>query len=322
MLPAPKAAPVVIRVTPEARPATIAQASSSQAPAEAPAKPAEPGGVQPLAVQPAAVRSRVAPKPTVAPPSKELSAGDLICGQCGEGNEPVRKFCRRCGNSLATAEVASTSRSRRFLPQRKAKVLAAGERPERGKFSFGTVVRVGSYVVLAVVLIGGIAYGALPQVRDAINSRVSSTVQAVTGNAPRPTPVKAASLTASSAITGHPAARAIDPYVNTYWAASLSTDARPKLTVTFAHAQNVSVMLFISGDTAAEAAEPRPKTLHIVFSNGKSQDITLVDGAKTQQFSINGAQGITGMTIQIMSTYSSTSGKAVALGDVEFFGSQ
>jgi hypothetical protein len=81
-------------------------------------------------------------------------------------------------------------------------------------------------------------------------------------------------------------------------------------------------MLFVSGDTAAEASEPRPKTLHIIFSNGTSQDITLVDSAKTQQFSINGAQGITGMTIQIMSVYSSTSGNAVALGDVEFFGSQ
>ena len=76
-------------------------------------------------------------------------------------------------------------------------------------------------------------------------------------------------------------------------------------------------------DLENEFARPEPGSeLHIVFSNGKSQDITLVDGAKTQQFSINGAQGITGMTIQIMSTYSSTSGKAVALGDVEFFGSQ
>jgi hypothetical protein len=317
MLPAPKAAPVVIRVTPEAQPATIPSMSVPQAPSGAPAVAAEPGGVQPVAV-----RTRVAPKPTVAPPSKELSAGDLICGQCGEGNEPVRKFCRRCGNSLATAEVASTSRSRRFLPQRKAKVLAAGERPKRGTFSFGTVVRVGSYVVLAVVLIGAIAYGALPQVRNAINSRVSSTVQAVTGNAPRPTTVTVASLTASSAIAGHPAARAIDPYINTYWAAPLTTDAHPKLTVAFAHAENVSVMLFISGDTAAEASEPRPKTLHIVFSNGTSQDVSLVDGAKAQQVSITGAQSITGMTIQIMSTYSSTSGNAVALGDVEFFGSQ
>ena len=127
-----------------------------------------------------AVRTRVAPKPTVAPPSKELSAGDLICGQCGEGNEPVRKFCRRCGNSLATAEVATTSRSRRFCPNAKRRSSLPVSVPEHGKFSFGTVVRVGSYVILAVVLIGGIAYGALPQVRDAINSRVSGAVSAVT----------------------------------------------------------------------------------------------------------------------------------------------
>ena len=301
----------MIRVTPDAQPAATPAASSPQGASISPAIATEPGGVQPVVV-----RTRPAAKPTIAPPSKELSAGDLICGQCGEGNEPVRKFCRRCGNSLATAEVAATSRKRRFWPERKAKVLAAGERPAEGsKFSFGTIVKFGGFVIVAVVLIGAIAYGALPQVRNAVNSRV----QAVTGSPARPAPVTAASLSASSAIAGHPAARAIDPYINTYWAAALTTDAHPKLTVAFAHAEDVSVMLFISGDTAAESSEARPKTLHVVFSNGSSQDITLSDGAKAQQVSINGAQSVTGMTIQIMSVYTSTSGNAVALGDVEFF---
>jgi hypothetical protein len=254
---------------------------------------------------------------TAAPPTKAPSAGDLICGQCGEGNEPVRKFCRRCGNSLATAVVASTSQARK-KPGRGAKVLAAGERPAHRSFNFGAVVGVGKYVVLAVVVIAGIAYGAVPSVRNGVNS----AIQSATGNVPRPTPVQASSVTASSATAGHPAGRAVDSYSNTYWAASLSKDPQPKLTVAFTHTQNVSVMLFLSGDTAAEASEPRPKSLHIVFSNGATQDVTLIDTAKAQQVSINGAQGVTGLTIQITAVYSSTTGNAVALSDVEFFGSQ
>jgi hypothetical protein len=229
----------------------------------------------------------------------------------------VRKFCRRCGNSLATAVVASTSQSRK-KPGRAPKVLAAGERPEHRSFNFGGVVRVGKYVVLGVVVVAGIAYGVLPQVRSSINS----TIQSVTGKTPQLTSVQSSSVSASSAIAGHPAGRAVDAFVNTYWAASLTKDPQPKLTVAFPHAVNVSVMLFASGDTAAESSEPRPKSLHIVFSNGTTQDVTLTDTAKSQSVSISGAQGVTGMTIQITAVYTSTIGNAVALSDVEFFGAQ
>jgi hypothetical protein len=180
------------------------------------------------------------------------------------------------------------------------------------------VVRIGAIVVVAVVLLGGIAYGALPQVRSDVNS----TIQSVTGTATRPTPVQAASLTASSAIAGHPAARAIDDFSNTYWAASLSKNAQPTLTASFTKSENVSVMLFISGYTSDEASVLLPKTLHLVFSNGTTQNVTLADNGTTQQIGINGAQGITGMTIQITSVYGSTTGDPVALGDVEFFGAQ
>jgi hypothetical protein len=60
--------------------------------------------------------------------------------------------------------------------------------------------------------------------------------------------------------------------------------------------------------------------VHIVFSNGASQNLTLADTGNSQQFNINGATGISSMTIQITSVYPSTTGTAVALSDVEFFG--
>jgi hypothetical protein len=329
-LPAPTpVVPTVIRVTPEWKPAesTATSPLTPSAPGVSlPAQPkaAEPAAVQPVAVQPAAARPRVIPKAVAAPPSKRLNPGDLICGQCGEGNEPVRKFCSRCGQSLATATVASTSWWRKIFPRRKAKVLAAGERP-RGKgarrgFSFGGLVRIIGLVVVAAILVGGLAYGAFPSFRTTVNNQVSSIVNNFTGKISAPTPVHATSVKASSAATGHDGSLAVDAFSNTFWAAPLKTDPHPTLTVGFAANTDVSVMLFISGNTANELSEARPKVLHIVFSNGASQNITLVDSANSQQFNITGASGISGMTIQIMSVYPSTSGADVALSDVEFFG--
>ena len=230
--------------------------------------------------------------PAAAPPTKRLRPGDLICGACGEGNEPVRKFCSRCGQSLSTATIAATPWYRRLIPHRKAKVLAAGERPKRRRGSginFGAIVRWGRNVVLVVVLLGGVAYGAIPGFRDTVNGKVNSVIQNFTAKTGTPTPVHASSVTATSSTTGHAASLAVDAFSNTYWAASLSKDAHPKLTVGFSPAVNVDVILFISGNTANELSEPRPKELHIVFSNGATQNLLLADEATSQQFNINGA---------------------------------
>jgi hypothetical protein len=318
-LPAPT--PTVIRVTPVAVPTPTAPVSPVSAQAPAPTAPAQPG-----AVQPAALRLRTPTRSAVAPPSKRLNPGDLICGQCGEGNEPVRKFCSRCGQSLAMAAIASTPWWRRVFPRRKPKVLAAGERP-RGKgagggFGLGGIVRVGRYVLLAAILVGGLAYGALPSFRDAVNARANSLIQNITGTVSAPTPVHATSVRASSAVPGHDGSLAVDAFSNTIWSAPLTKDPHPMLTVGFTPATNINVMLFISGDTANELLEARPKEMHIVFSNGASQNVTLVDSANSQQFNINGASGVTGVTIQILSVYGATSGNDVALADVEFFGRQ
>ncbi len=276
----------MIRVTPEWKPAEPAAVSPLTPSAPTPSMPAqpkavEPAAVQPVAVQPAAARPRVTPKPVAAPPSKRLNPGDLICGQCGEGNEPVRKFCSRCGQSLATATVATTSWWRKVFPRRKAKVLAAGERP-RGKasgrgFSFGGLVRTIGLIVVAAILLGGLAYGAFPSFRTTVNNQVSSIVNNFTGKISAPTPVHATSVKASSAATGHDGSLAVDAFSNTFWEAPLKTDPHPTLTVGFAPGTNVSVMLFISGNTANELSTARPKALHLVFSNGASQNITLVE---------------------------------------------
>ena len=44
-------------------------------------------------------------------PSRTALPGDLACEECGEVNPPDRRFCRRCGASLASAVPAASKRS-------------------------------------------------------------------------------------------------------------------------------------------------------------------------------------------------------------------
>ena len=56
----------------------------------------------------AQARSRAAVKPSKVPTSRDLRPGDLVCSECGEGNDPSRKFCGRCGSFLANATAFPT----------------------------------------------------------------------------------------------------------------------------------------------------------------------------------------------------------------------
>ena len=97
-------------------------APPAQAPAQALVVPV--GQLQ----QPAAPAPKARRRP-VAPP-ESFDPGDLICGKCGIGNKPTRNYCRRCGTSLAEADVARVPWWRRLWPKRTKQVKAAGSRPK------------------------------------------------------------------------------------------------------------------------------------------------------------------------------------------------
>src|SRR6185503_18170276 len=87
-------------------------------------------GQQPTAVtpmKPTAPAQR--PKPVKQPPTRKILPGDLICGECGEGNPPARNFCSRCGSSLKAAAVAKRHWWQKLIPHRKRKAMEAGARP-------------------------------------------------------------------------------------------------------------------------------------------------------------------------------------------------
>ena len=239
----------------------------------------------------------------------------------------MRKFCSRCGNSLANAASVGAPWWKRILPNRRAKVLPAGERPHhRGgvaapRVPIGGVFRFVRTILLIVVAVIGVAYGAnIAGVRDTVNSQVAAWKNAII---PSYNPVHASGATASSSIPGHPAGNAIDGFKNTYWAANLNSDPQPSLILTFSSSVNVDQMLFTSGDSDNFLAEPRPRLLHLVFSNGNAQDFTLHDSKDPQQFDIHDAHGVTRIEIHIETTYpDSEGGNDVSLTLVETFARQ
>lgn len=78
-----------------------APSASDQKPAPPPPPPSGP-----VAVQPAPPIERPKP-PAPRPTARRAEPGDIFCGQCGQPNNPERRFCRKCGNLLAEQVVAA-----------------------------------------------------------------------------------------------------------------------------------------------------------------------------------------------------------------------
>jgi hypothetical protein len=262
-------------------------------------------------------RPRTAPRPYETPTRRQ--PGDLICGQCGEGNDPIRHFCRRCGNSLDEAVAVKIPWYRRLFRKR---VLSAGER-HRGAGAPGVgslVFRLIRAALLAAVVLGILAYALLPPFRAGVNEKAMSVYTPIRkAVAPRYDPVHAYTATATSSIPGgHGAEKAIDGIKNTYWAGDLARDPKPVITLTFAQPVDLAQILITSGAPDDFQSQARPHELHIVFSDGSSKDIALVDQAKPQQFAIDAKQ-VSKVEIHINSIYPSLQGKAVAIQEIEFF---
>lgn len=285
----------------------------------------QPVAMPPGAVKPAAPQARL--KPVPAPPTRELQTGDLICGECGEGNVPTRKFCRRCGSSLVDAEAVAAPPvpwwKRPFV--RKPKEFTAGARPMRRGGSEPGTARKGGRVKKTLAIVGGVAavglaIGLLGPWRSSVDKKVGSVKRTV-----KPTfdPVHPVAVTASSELKDHPAALAADGISNTYWAESAKGKGEGQaLVLQFDPAVDIGKVGVLSGASGKPEdflAQPRPKTLHLIFSDGTTTDLSLKDTAKFQSFNVKTKQ-ITKLEVQIASVYSSVQGgQDAAISELEFY---
>jgi hypothetical protein len=280
-------------------------------------------------VKPVVAKAR--PVPSKPPPRREIRPGDLICGECREGNEPTRRFCRRCGASLVQAKEAVVPPplpwwKRPFV--RQPKVIAAGERPMRrggsapggGLRSRLPQMRRAAAIVAAV----GLAVGFAGPWRGTVKKKASGVRQALVPHFEEVTPF---SVKATSQLPDHRAELAFDRITNDYWAGQ-RTDGRDMLTVTFDPPIRLGKVGFVVGAlTKPElfTAQPRPQKVLFRFfdkSNKKApEDVKkdLEDVGEFRYYNVD-VKKVSRLEIEILTVKPSLQGGVnTAIAEIAFF---
>lgn len=317
---------------------TKAQAPPVRPPAQVP--PSRPGGSPgPVARRPDAVKPmgpKTRPVPAKPPPRREVRPGDLICNQCEEGNDPDRRFCRRCGGSLVEAKAAVAPPplpwwKRLFV--RQPKVVAAGERPmRRGGSVAQRTLRSRLYQmrrVVALVAILGLGVGYLGPWRSTVNTKIRSGFRGIREVvAPRYNEISPDSLEGTtSSLPDHPPEHAVDDIIQTYWAENAEGDGTgQRFVVSFDSPVDFGKIGFrLGASTKPEdfATQPRPEKVRLHFSDGTAEvatkDLTLKNTADFQEHDAR-AKDTVRLEIEILSTNRSLQGgTACSIAEIEFW---
>jgi hypothetical protein len=281
----------------------------------------EPGELTPQ------VRRQRAEAVTKTKHARRLTAGDLVCGQCGEGNSPTRRFCSRCGESLASAAVAKGSWWRRVLgavtPRRRRpkSVVAdetgspAGKHRQAARSAFQVVRNIGA-LILAIAAVVGIATA---PIRNWVTSRVSKVEHKITNEIqPSYDPVHPVRTTWTSATAGHPGSNVSDGFKNTYWGIP-ATVRGGEVTMFLGHKITLNKAVVYDGDSANYQKTDRVRQLHVTYSTGRAADITLKDTASPQTVSLPNGKDATSVTFQITGRYRTAKATDVRLSEIELF---
>ena len=325
------------------KPAAVRTASSagSQTAAEAAAT----GAVVPEAVKPQAPGRRP-PTKKAAPEARVINPGDKICSQCGEGNDPIRKFCRRCGASLIEAQIFTLPWYRKLLRRlRGGKQHQAGARPKRRRRS-GSVLGlltgwVARIILLAIIVVVVLSFvgpwhkhmyskekqwynDALFFIHPTFTEVFAVCPPAQPGNCPAAK--GGVPVTATSSAPQHPPTNLIDNAINTSWQSD-GVLAGQSVTFYFAGPTDFAKIGFDNGDLDSNTSfltEARAHAVKLVFFNQKlktvyTKTIDLKDVSTFQTYTV-APKGATGVTMQIESVYASSgAGKNVAIAQVEFY---
>ena len=267
--------------------------------------------------QPAAPAPKARRRP-VAPP-ESFDPGDLICGKCGIGNKPTRNYCRRCGTSLAEADVARVPWWRRLWPKRTKQVKEAGSRPKvhtaRRRFPTKLVVLLG---VLGVLGVG--TYVLREPVVDGVDL-VRDRIQGVE----RVVPEK---MTASSSQDGHGAGLAKDGTPNKYWAPAQAGDGRGEyLEAVFADPVRLAYVLITPGVSSSDEElylrQGRPSDLRVVITREDGERVVktveLEDKRGAEQVAIRESD-VSRIRFEIRRAFPGTDADSrTAIGEIEFW---
>ncbi|MER6462027.1 discoidin domain-containing protein [Streptomyces sp. NPDC001228] len=265
-----------------------------------------------------------------------LRPGDLICGDCGQGNAPRRRFCARCGGALDQAETVRRRWWHRLRPSRGPRQIALtgdatgrrssaeqeidqpGERRRRW-FLRGQIATSG------VIALSTLAYASYPPLRQYVNHEVGIVRHQAEGvlesqyDSVRPNTV-----TASTSLPGHGPEQAADQFGNTFWAARFQEkgDAPNKprsLTFHFDRLVTLNQVVITVGALHEFAAHGRPSVIALSFSNGVSMNLTLKDSRNPQKFDLDRAIGVKSLKMTVEDEFPGDKHDDVAVTEVQFF---
>lgn len=312
--PVPAREPTASRAGEQAPEPTVTPAPAPADPVAAPASPSaapprQPGAVRPGAPRPAAAPPRRSEEPPPAP-------GDLVCGSCGAGNTPTRKFCRRCGASLAEARVQPRRSwwSRLWRPDPRPGPVAGYRPPRRRRFPTRTVV--------TVLVLGALVTAAL-SLRPEIERLAITVLDRVQGNVA----VNPVTVTASSELPDRPAAQARDGATNLAWSPAEPGDGVGQyLEMSFAQPFRLTRVLVHAGASDVEteflaSSSPRVLTLTATTAAGTQQEVelALADHVGLQSVAV-GVDDVVALRLTISSTYRASPQTHVAVAEVELRG--
>jgi hypothetical protein len=323
--PVPSASPPTLPPRPDGAPAAATPPGATTA-------PGSPGAVAPQTPQ--APQRKVVVQKTK--PTRALQPGDLVCGECGEGNPPSRKFCSRCGNSLLNAVVAKVPWWKRIF-RRKPKTLEAGERPWKGgksgkqkkkRSGFAKVLVPLRRIIAALALVGSLAYGMYSPFRNWVNGKYNTAKDKVnTIIHPQFDEVHAAPGTTSNVVEGvpgfdpaHPADKAIDTFKNTEWVAPAPSDAlKPELDITLATTADLDKAIIRGGSFDNFSGFHRAKTLTFIYDNGQSYVVQLKDKSEPQTVTLKHGAKVLHLRIVVTDIYPSFNGTQLAITEIELW---
>jgi len=275
------------------------------------ATPAEPVA----AVQPgtAAPRPRRRPTTTVDQP---VHHGDLICGRCGAGNKPDRRFCRRCGQDLVEAEVAQLPWWRRTLVRVQRKRPNAGARPKQRRSSRRIRSLAFGVVILAVIATTAQVY----------REPILSAYQAVVDRGLSREPLTPTRLWASSSAKGHPAILAKVGHPNGYWAPARTDAAEGAwIEATFPQPTRLVRVEITPGAGVKDSqfqAQGRPEDLTVILTSrsGVTRKRIHLDDEPGGQNRWIGVNDVSRARFRIESaTAGDRPGSRVAIAEIRFF---
>lgn len=298
------------RAVPEPAPAGAAAAQPPEAGSEPPPDDIQDPAAPVVTRQPEEVRQR--PEGPAPRRIEQLPTGSLICGSCGVGNAPDRRFCLRCGHSLEWAKaVERPPWWRRMLSWERTYRAGTRRRPRlRSRLVFRLVLLV-ALLALVIALLGPL--------RPSIVNGYQWVMNTIAG----PQQVRTDDVTASASAQGHEPMMAFDGANNTYWAAPAGAQA-PFLQVTMpepVHLVTVGITPGTSLQTPVFLEGPRPDVIEISAETTEGvrvERLTLEPNPGFQKLEVD-LPGVRTLTIAVVSGQGATEQESAAITEVELF---